>query len=158
VERIELEESDLRKERLAKEKKKSMESLRQAREGDGSSDDLTCKKFGFKPQTANYADCRLKIEIANRQALQQQAHYEEQKRRYDEQLAAIKIEKDHQRNLKQLELGLRMMSGQPIQDAVRETAGMPPLPKPPGPVNQTIIMPGGRIVNCHTTGTVTNCF
>jgi hypothetical protein len=158
VERFERDEDILRKEKIAKENRQSMEIARQAREGDGSPDDLTCKKFGFKPQTANYADCRLKIEIANRQALQQQAHYEEQKRRYDEQQAAIKKEKDHQRNLKQLELGLRMMAGQSVQDASMATAGMQPLPKPPGPINQTIIMPGGKMVNCSTTGTVTHCF
>lgn len=121
-------------------------------------DDLTCKKYGFKPNTSNYGVCRQNIDMAKQSALQKQREYEEQKRQYDEQVAAIQKERDRQRSLKQLELGLRMMSGQPIQDAVRETAGMPPLPKPPGPVNQTIVMPGGRIVNCHTTGTVTNCF
>jgi len=143
-------------------KKAQIEEARLAKkiaiEGDGSSDDMTCKKFGFKPQASGYSECRLKLEIASRQAAQQQAQYETEKRQYDEQVASIQKERDRQRSLKQLELGLRMMSGQPIQDAVRETAGMPPLPKPPGPANQTIIMPGGRIVNCHTTGTVTNCF
>ena len=129
-----------------------------ALEGDGSSDDLTCKKFGFKPQTSGYSECRLKLEIASRQAIQQQAQYEIEKRQYDEQVAALKKEKERQRSLKQLELGLRMMGGQTIQDAAMATAGMQPLPKPPGPVNQTIIMPGGKMVNCTTTGTVTNCF
>lgn len=127
-------------------------------EGDGSPDDLTCKKFGFKPQTAGYSECRLKLEVASRQASQQQAQYEEQKRQYDAQLAALQKEKDRQRALKQLEMGLRMMGGQSPQDAAMATSGMAPLPKPPGPVNQTIIMPGGRMVNCTTTGTVTNCF
>lgn len=131
---------------------------RAAIEGDGSSDDLTCKRFGFKPQTSGYSECRLKLEIASRQATQQQAQYETEKRQYDEQVAAIKKEKERQRNLKQLELGLRMMGGQNIQDAAMATSGMQPLPKPPGPINQTIIMPGGRMVNCTTTGTVTNCF
>jgi hypothetical protein len=125
---------------------------------DDSPDSLTCSKLGFKPKTNAHSQCMLELELATRKAHQQQKEYEEQKRQYDEQVAAIQKERDRQRSLKQLELGLRMMSGQPIQDAVRETAGMPPLPKPPGPANQTIIMPGGRIVNCHTTGTVTNCF
>jgi hypothetical protein len=127
-------------------------------QGDGSNEDATCQKYGFKPGSTPYAECRQKIDLAKQEARQRQAQYQEEKRQYDEQVAAIQKERERQRGLKQLELGLRMMGGQPIQDAVRETAGMPPLPKPPGPVNQTIIMPGGRIVNCHTTGTVTNCF
>jgi hypothetical protein len=123
-----------------------------------SEDEKICRNYGFKPGTNAYGECRQKLDFAKQDAAQRQRDYEEKKRQYDEQVAAIQKERDRQRGMKQLELGLRMMSGQPIQDAVRETAGMPPLPKPPGPVNQTIIMPGGRIVNCHTTGTVTNCF
>lgn len=121
-------------------------------------DDTTCRNYGFKAGTTPYAECRQKLDLAKQQAYERQREYEEQRRQYDAQVAAIKKEKDRERGLKQMELGLRMMGGQPIQDAVRETAGMPPLPKPPGPVNQTIVMPGGKMVNCTTTGTVTHCF
>lgn len=123
-----------------------------------NADDLICKKYGFKKHTNAYAECRQKLEFTKQQALHQQREYEEQKRQYDEQMAQIKKDRDRQRAMKQLELGLRMMGGQSPQDAVRDTAGVPPMPKAPGPLNQTIIMPGGRMVNCTTNGNITNCF
>jgi hypothetical protein len=129
------------------EKKKQMEEVarktqKAAIEGDGSGDDLTCKSFGFKPQTSGYSDCRLKLEVASRQAAQQQAQYDEQKRQYDAQLA-------EQKRQRQVGAGLALM---------QMGSGLLAPPAPPLPANQTIVTPSGRIVNCHTTGTVTNCF
>lgn len=118
-------------------------------EGDGSSDDITCKRFGFKPQSSGYADCRLKLEVASRQATQQQSQYEEQKRQYDEQKRQHDAQLAEQKRQRQVGAGLALM---------QMGSGLLAPPTPPPPANQTIVTPSGRIVNCHTTGTVTNCF
>jgi hypothetical protein len=118
-------------------------------QGDGSSDDLTCKSFGFKPQTSGYSDCRLKLEVASRQARQQQAQYDEQKRQYDEQKRQHDAQLAEQKRQRQVGAGLALM---------QMGSGLLAPPAPPPPASQTIVTPSGRIVNCHTTGTVTNCF
>ena len=125
---------------------------------DGNSDDKACRGYGFKPNTNDYASCRQRIDLAKQSAKQQQDIYEQQKRQYDAQVAAIEKQRERDRSAKQLELGLRMMGGQSIQNAAMATARMPPLPQAPGPITQTLSMPGGRMMNCTTTGTVTNCF
>ena len=61
-------------------------------------------------------------------------------------MAAIEKQKAKERNLKQLEMGLRMMGGQSVQDSAMATARMPPLPQAPGPITQRITMPNGRRV------------
>ncbi|MBI3903167.1 MAG: cell envelope integrity protein TolA [Nitrosomonadales bacterium] len=57
------------------------EEKRIAREGDGSSDDLTCKGYGAKPGTQVYINCRIQLSLkaqalANQQAAQARAEYE----------------------------------------------------------------------------------
>ena len=76
-----------------------------------------------------------RVEADNINASNQQAQYDRQKVEYDRQKAAydtrvaeIEREKERQKGLKLLELGLRMSSGQSIQDAAMATAGMMPLP------------------------------
>jgi len=126
--------------------------------GDGSSDDSTCQSYGFKPASSDYSSCRLQIDLAKQNARQQQDIYQQQKAQYDEQVAAIEKQKAKERNMKQLEMGLRMMGGQSVQDAAMATARMPPLPQAPGPITQRITMPNGRGMTCTTVGTNTNCF
>lgn len=126
--------------------------------GDGSRDDSTCQSYGFKPATGEYSSCRLQIDLAKQNARQQQDIYQQQKNQYDEQVAAIEKQKAKERNMKQLEMGLRMMGGQSVQDAAMATARMPPIPQPPGPITQRITMPNGRGMTCTTVGTDTNCF
>jgi hypothetical protein len=126
--------------------------------GDGSSDDSTCQSYGFKPASSDYSSCRLQIDLAKQNARQQQDIYQQQKAQYDEQVAAIEKQKAKERSMKQLEMGLRMMGGQSVQDAAMATARMPPLPQAPGPITQRITMPNGRGMTCTTVGTNTNCF
>jgi hypothetical protein len=126
--------------------------------GDGSSDDSTCQSYGFKPASSDYSSCRLQIDLAKQNARQQQDIYQQQKAQYDEQVAAIEKQKAKERNMKQLEMGLRMMGGQSVQDAAMATARMPPLPQAPGPITQRITMPNGRGMTCTTVGMNTNCF
>ena len=71
--KIELEkEAKLRKEVEAKNKKqeeenarlKKIDDARIAKEGDGTPDDLSCKKYGLKPSTQGYAECRMRLDLA----------------------------------------------------------------------------------------------
>jgi hypothetical protein len=104
-------------------------------------DDATCKSYGFKPGTNSYGECRQRLDFSRQQVAQKQREHEEQKRQYDAQLA-------EQKRQRQAAAGLALM---------QMSSGLMNPPKPPPPTNQTIVTPGG-IVNCHTTGTVTNCF
>lgn len=126
--------------------------------GSGDPDDAACRGYGFKPNTVDYAGCRQRIDLAKQSAKQQQDIYQQQKSQYDEQVAAIEKQKAKERNMKQLEMGLRMMGGQSVQDAAMATARMPPIPQPPGPITQRITMPNGRGMTCTTVGMNTNCF
>lgn len=113
-------------------------------------DDATCQSYGFKPGTTSFGECRQKLDFAKQQAAQRQREYEEQKRQYDAQL-------EEQKRRRQAAAGLALMQmGSGIASGTYNSPLAPP--RPPAPRSETIIMPGGKIVNCHTTGTVTNCF
>lgn len=113
-------------------------------------DDATCQSYGFKPGSTAFGECRQKLDFAKQQAAQKQREYEEQKRQYDAQL-------EEQKRRRQAAAGLALMQmGSGIASGTYNSPLAPP--RPPAPTSETIIMPGGRIVNCHTTGTVTNCF
>jgi hypothetical protein len=86
----------------------------------------------FQQQEEQY---QRQIELDNINASRQQAEYESRKAEYDQQKAAYDSrlaeaarEKERQKGLKLLELGLRMSSGQSVRDAAMATAGMQPLP------------------------------
>ncbi len=84
------------------------------------------------------------------------AEYERQKAEYDARLAALEKEKERQKGLKLLELGLRMSAGQSARDASMATAGMMPIP-PSMPNNNSframenyrITTPSGSLINCR---------
>lgn len=151
-----------RQEQIAKERElsaKKLEEERIAREGDGSAEDLLCKKYGFKPQTNGYAECRMKIDFAQAESKRQQEQYEREQREYERQLAAVERENERRRGAAFLELGARMIGGQrPIEALGSLGTGTPIAPTRPAPINQTITLPGGRMINCTTMGTMTNCF
>jgi hypothetical protein len=129
-------------------------------QGDGSSGDATCQKYGFSPKTDGYSQCRLQIDNAARQFEAQQRQYEaqqaqylEQRRSYDQQVAEQQAEKEKRKNLKLMELGFRMLGGQPIGDAAMATAGMAPIYQPTAPSrpafeNYTVTLPGNRTSYC----------
>lgn len=135
------------------------EEERIAREGDGSPDDLLCKKYGLNPQSIGYAECRMRIDLAKTESKRQQEQYERAQAEYSRQIAAIEREQERQRAMRQLELGLRMMGGQSVGSALNSLGtGMPIAPTPPSPTNQIIRLPGGKVINCTTMIAVTNCF
>jgi hypothetical protein len=142
------------------EKARKLEAERIVREGDGTPDDTLCKKYGLRPQTEGYATCRMKLDFARMEIKREQERYEREKAAYDEQVAAIEKERDRQRAMRQLELGLRMMGGQSPLNALSSLGTGAPIGPPPTPMplNQTIRLPNGRMVNCQTMGTFTNCF
>jgi len=85
---------------------------------------------------------------------QQMALYQKQQADYEAQKVAIERAKEERRNMKLMELGLRMAGGQSIQDASIATAGMQPLPTPRAPTmqmqeNYRITTPNGGLVNCR---------
>jgi hypothetical protein len=127
--------------------------------GDGSEDDSTCQKYGFKPATNEYSSCRLQIDQAKQQIAQQQAQYNEQQRQYEEQKAAQDKQRRIQASLKLMDMGQRMTSGQNPADAYRQANGLAPLQSPTPPMQtQTYMLPNNKMMTCTTAGTVTNCF
>lgn len=119
-------------------------------------DDATCRKYGFKPKSDNYAACRQQIDMARQDAQRQQAQYEQQQAQYEAQLAERKRERDKQRSLAMLQMGLGMLSGQ--YNANNAYGTIPSAPIPPQNLPRTYILPGGKAMSCTTTGTVTSCF
>lgn len=74
AERKRIEDERLKKIQLEKEAKaKKIEAERIAREGDGSPDDIDCKKYGLKPQTQGYAECRMRLDLSRKESERAQA-------------------------------------------------------------------------------------
>lgn len=74
VERKKAEAEKLKKIQLDKEAKaRKAEEERIAREGDGSPDDLSCKKYGLKPQTQGYSECRMRLDLSRKEGERVQA-------------------------------------------------------------------------------------
>lgn len=130
----------------------------QAQRGDGSQDDQTCQRYGLKPGQPEYGNCRMQINLAKQQAAREQARYEAEMAAYEQQKQELEAERKRQLAMRQLQMGLGLMSGQvTLEDIGRSSMGLPPAPRPPAIQNQTIKLPGGGLVNCTTTGTFTNC-
>ena len=115
-------------------------------------DDLTCKKYGFKPKTNEYASCRLQIDQARQDAQRQQAQYSQQQQQYQAQQEEQKRQRSVAAGLALMQMGAGISSG-----AYNPSNGYGSLPTPPN-LNRTYILPNGKVMNCTTTGTVTNCF
>lgn len=157
--------------------KKQVESfiengLTRVGQGDGSEDDKLCQKFGFQVLSSEYSQCRLKVEIAKREANDRQRTYELVKRRYDQDMSyyeqqRAEIERERQRSKDEalVRFGLALMGGtspyasENFANAGRQVLGMPPV-EPPRPKieNFTITNPAGRMVSCTASGNNINCF
>ena len=115
-------------------------------------DDATCRQYGFRSGSNEYATCRLQIDQARQDAQRQQAQFEQQQRQYEAQLEAQRDARSRAAGLALLNLGLGTMAGGGFPGTA------PVAPVPPQNFNRTYTLPGGRIMNCTTTGTMTNCF
>ena len=119
-------------------------------------DEAICRKYGFRPGTEGYTQCRMKIDLAKQEAARYQLEYAERKRQYDEELKEAKRRREVAANLSLMQIGLGLMGGTYSGNTAH---GIIPLaPTPLAPFTSTINLPGGAIVTCTTTGTVTNCF
>ena len=121
--------------------------------GDGSQGDRTCQSYGYKPGTGGYSDCRMQIDMATQRAQQEQQRYQAELRLYQQQLAAAKKARRRELGLKQLEMGLGMMSGR--YSSGTNTRNIPP-PAPPV-TNSTIRLPNGNQIYCQTVNNYTSC-
>jgi len=117
-------------------------------------DAAICKKYGFKEKTNEYARCRMQIDQARKDAIIAQAKYAQDEQRYNEQIAAYKKQQDRAAGLALMGMGLGMASNaQP-----GGYASQPPIaPIAPTNLNRTYMLPGGKIMNCSTTGSITSC-
>jgi len=71
-------------------------------QGDGTPDDATCQRYGYKPNQSDYAGCRLQLDQMKQQAEYQQRQYELQLQQYQQQQVAYEAqvqaqEKERQR-------------------------------------------------------------
>lgn len=126
------------------------------RKGDGSRDDRTCQSYGYSPSTAGYSDCRMRIDTARREAAAAQARYAQEKKLYDEQLAAIERQKRKDRGMRQLELGLCMLAGGCGSSSSSSQYQYTPSPPPP-PSNFNLFLSNGRSVTCMHNHNVIDC-
>jgi len=147
-------------------------NLTKAGKGDDSEEDKLCQKFGFEVLSAEYSQCRMKVEIAKREAADRQREYDLAKRRYEEEMARYeqqKAEFDRERERRRgeamLKFGLALMGGtspnasENFANAGRQSLGLPPLaPSRPTIQNFTITAPNGRMTNCSAIGNNINCF
>jgi hypothetical protein len=138
----------------------SVRSSQPSQISSGNPDDALCVQYGFKVNTNEFAQCKQQIHNARQQAQLQQQQYEQQKRQYDEQQAKIVSDKEKQDRRKAAEVFLRYGSGQSVTNAIADTAAGKPFPqtRPQPPQQTSIMLPGGKMINCETVGNVTNCF
>jgi TPR repeat protein len=149
--------------------------LTKAGRGDGSEDDKLCQNFGFQVLSSEYSQCRLKVEIAKREATDRQREYDLAKLRYEQELARyeqqkndLERERDRARERRQgeamLKFGLALMGGtsphfsENLANAGRQSLGLPPIaPNRPTFQNFTITGPDRRISNCNVFGNNITC-
>ena len=114
-------------------------------------DDLTCRGYGFKPRSNEYATCRLQIDQAKQDAQRQQAQYLQQQQQYQAQL-------EEQKRQRRVATGLALMQMGAGSPSGLQGANNPYSPPSAPNLTRTYTLPGGKMLNCTTTGTVTNCF
>lgn len=86
--------------RLEKEEKARIaEQKRIEREGDGTPDDLLCKKYGLKPQTQSYGECRMRLDLSHKEDERQQRQMELQTQLERQRQAQQQKQLEQQRQL-----------------------------------------------------------
>lgn len=166
-----------------KERRELAEKARIAKDGDGSYEDRKCKEFGFKYKTASYAECRLKLTTLASQTIEREAEYERQQKQVEqqqrqaeqqmkvqerylaeqnriarEQLALQEKEAKRAGTQRALDTSLRLLGGQSPADAVISTGTGAPIRPANSSNSQLIQMPNGKMMNCTTSGGLTQCY
>ncbi len=141
--------------RQAQQRQEQQRASELAARGDGTPDHKTCNGYGFQAGTNPYAECRMKLDMARRDIERKQVAYEEDSRRYQEQVAAYEKEQERKKNMRLLEFSARLMGttspsfSQSVGNAAAATLGIAPIaPQRPAIENYTITMPGGRMTSC----------
>ncbi len=125
----------------------------------GKESKTQCKEFGFSEGSSSFSNCVLQLELVKRKSAESEERYRAEQAEYERQLAAIEREKERRRGAALFELGTRIMGGQRPIDALGSLGTSAPIaPARPSPINQTITLPNGRMINCTTMGAMTNCF
>jgi hypothetical protein len=130
--------------------KQSQPTKATAQRGDDTLDDRNCQKFGFTPGTTDYSQCRMELELAAAKAQREFAVYEEQKRIYDQQVAAKEAEKKNRHNRGLIAAGLCIMAGTECPHYPRRADGSPLGYPPSSPFEKyQLTLPGGRDADCR---------
>lgn len=131
---------------LNEQREKRIEAERIAREGDGSVHDKACQKYGLKPSTAGYSECRMRLDLDQKQAEDRQRDYElkqqelaQKQREQESRERAYLQEKKHRESMETLQI-LQGLQQQQQQPQVQPQQIRTPI--------QT---------NCYRVGTNTNC-
>jgi hypothetical protein len=138
--------------------------------GDGSVNDITCQKYGFKVGDETYKQCLLDITIAQERASEafrqhemQKKLYEEQMRQYDEQMKLYEASLEQQRmkerqekNQRLLTYGLGLLSGKTMLEAAPALHGQPML-QSPQPQFILPLQPNFQNYQLRTPYGTTNC-
>jgi len=129
---------------------KKRDAGRSSAQGDGTPNDRNCQKFGFTPGTTDYSQCRMELELAAAKAQREFAVYEEQKRIYDQQVAAKEAEKKNRHNRGLIAAGLCIMAGTECPHYPRRADGSPlGYPRSPPFEKYQLTLPGGRDADCR---------
>ena len=132
-----------------------------AGQGDGTTDDVLCQKYGFMVYTQPYSECRMKIDIAKNEAKQRQALYEAEMARYNAQVAEYEKKKKREESDRLIRFGLALMGGtspnfsENLNNANRAAAGLPPAA--PQIQNFNIITPRGGVTPCTIVSNTVFC-
>lgn len=131
------------------------------------STDEECLRFGFAAGTADFANCRLQLELAYRDAARDQREYELLERQYREQLmqfeAAEKASQEAERRRRSdylMRVSQGLLKGETFAEADMAARGTPlPRPKaPPVPSVRRVSLPNGKSVTCSGTGYYVYCY
>jgi hypothetical protein len=135
-------------------KNSSAKNISSKAKGDGSTEDIACQRYGFRPQTDAYGQCRMQLDNTKKQMQAQQAQYEEQKRIYDQQQAQYEREKSRQKGLALLRYGSALASGTSpyfsdnVANANSQVFGTAPPPPRSRIQTYTIRLPNSKTMNC----------
>ena len=125
-------------------------------QGDGTPDDATCQRYGYKPNQSDYAGCRLQLDQARQTATREQERYNAELARYQQQVAELERQQRQDRAMRQFEGAMRLLAGQGAGGSGSPNYQAPPPPQAPT-TYQTIRLPNGSQVYCTVTGSYTSC-
>jgi len=125
-------------------------------QGDGTPDDATCQRYGYKPNQGDYAGCRLQLDQARQTAAREQERYNAELARYQQQVAELERQQRQDRAMRQFEGAMRLLAGQGAGGSGSTNYQAPPPPQAPT-TYQTIRLPNGSQVYCTVTGSYTTC-